>query len=417
MLSQTVNGLFSSHRTGMRLLLGVTVLKMVGFGLLSAVGLTGPFVGANAVDHYLPVADRMLEQHRFNGPDTRPDSKIGPAYPFLLAALKFVTPAHYLLVVVWLQMLGDLVVAACLYRLGQSVSQGAAGGLAAVGWLLYPPAIVMSTWITADTIFAALMILGLVFVYRAALESERSWQLTCAAGLLIGLATLFRPTTLLLIVFLLPFWISEKRLSNALVFLVAMSVLIAPWTVRNWMVLEDRIVVATGTGSPFLLGTDEDEVQPPEKKDKFFAAAVREAAAVGIQKPSEPMESKVDGYFFQMGLLKYKERARTRPLSFVPLFFLKFVRLWYATDMAKFKMQLALGLCSLAVVPLGLRQICRWWATRRRLLFVFGGVVLYFIGMHMVLLPLQRYTLPIYPILILAAAEQVWEWMPLGNDT
>jgi 4-amino-4-deoxy-L-arabinose transferase-like glycosyltransferase len=69
-------------------------------------------------------------------------------------------------------------------------------------------------------------------------------------------------------------------------------------------------------------------------------------------------------------------------------------------------------LFSLPVVPLGLWRVWRWRKTNRVFFLVVGGVLVYFIGMHIVLLPLERYVIPIYPLLILASSQ--WLCGPLS---
>ena len=73
-----------------------------------------PFVGDNAKDLYLPVANRLLSEHRFNGPDSRPDSKVPPGYPGFLAVVRLLGPEKsFLERAAWLQMLGDCLDGIC----------------------------------------------------------------------------------------------------------------------------------------------------------------------------------------------------------------------------------------------------------------------------------------------------------------
>src|SRR5689334_7705390 len=73
-----------------------------------------PFLGSNAEGHYVPVAQRMLAEGRFNGPDSRPDSKVGPGYPLLLAAAMKVAGGQYAMAIVFLQVIADLATAAAI---------------------------------------------------------------------------------------------------------------------------------------------------------------------------------------------------------------------------------------------------------------------------------------------------------------
>jgi hypothetical protein len=386
------------------LVVTLALLKGLIFVGLTGLRVTKPFAGTNAEDLVFPIADRIVNEHRFNGADTRPDSKMPPAYPFLIAILKAIHVPHIPVAVVLLQMLADAITALCLLYFGHLLSHAIAGAVAGLAWSLYPPAIVMSTWITQEPIFTALLMASLVIVFATLRSDKPAIGLSLAAGALMGLATLFRATPLLLPVALAPAWIWKRRIADAVAFAAVMALFIIPWTIRNSVVLHDRILVATGTGSVFLLGSDDDQVHSSEKKAPFFGAASEEGRRKGILKPYPEYESAIDRWLFRLGLMRYQDRLHTRPFSFLKLFVIKFLRLWYATDTAHFRAQLLLALCSLPVVPLGLWQVWRWRKLQTECFLAAGGVLVYFIAMHVVMLPLVRYVLPIYPLLILASS-------------
>jgi hypothetical protein len=166
--------------------------------------------------------------------------------------------------------------------------------------------------------------------------------------------------------------------------------------------LHDRILVSTGTGNVLLLGSEEEQITASEKKEPFYVAAGIDGARHGIFKPNPEYGSAIDRWYTRIALMRYRRLLETSPLGFVRLFGVKFLRLWYGTDTATPRPQMALALCSLPIVPLGLWQVWNWRKSHRLLFLVGGGVLLYFIAMHLVLLPMIRYTIPIYPILILA---------------
>ena len=79
---------FGDVRRCATLLVALALLKGVVFVGLVGFGVTKPFIGANAEEIVFPIAERIVKEHRFNGADSRPDSKMGPAYPFLIAVLE-----------------------------------------------------------------------------------------------------------------------------------------------------------------------------------------------------------------------------------------------------------------------------------------------------------------------------------------
>ena len=74
-----------SHARVLALFVRFTFLKMGGWAVLQIRGVRA-FAGDNAATLYIPIAKSMLAEHRFNGPDSRPGSKVPPAYPLLVAA-------------------------------------------------------------------------------------------------------------------------------------------------------------------------------------------------------------------------------------------------------------------------------------------------------------------------------------------
>jgi 4-amino-4-deoxy-L-arabinose transferase-like glycosyltransferase len=391
------------------LLVVLGLLKGLLFVGLTGLAVTKPFVGFNAQDNFLPIADRLLTEGRFNGPDSRGDSKVAPLYPVAIAALKAAKLPGPLVVLVFLQMLADTATALCMLWLGCKLSGVLTGGVAGLVWSLYPPAIVMSAWITQESFFTTVLIASVAVLVAAVSSAKPQVRWTLAAGLLMGLATLLRATPLMIPVFLLPVWIWKRRPFDAGAFVLGMALLIVPWTVRNWVVLQDRIVVATGTGSVILLGSEEEQITAADKKGPFYEEAAADGIRHGLAKPKPEYGSAIDQWLIRIALMRYKRRLENRPLSLVKLSALKLLRLWYATDTATWREEIILALCSLLVVPLGLLQIWGWRKDNRLFFLIMGGVLLYFIAMHFVLLPLLRYMIPIYPILILAASQRVCE--------
>jgi 4-amino-4-deoxy-L-arabinose transferase-like glycosyltransferase len=399
------------------LLVALGLLKGLLFIGLTGLGVTKPFVGFNAQDNFLPIADRLLTEGRFNGPDSRGDSKVAPLYPVVIAALKAAKLPGPLLILVFLQMLADTATALCMLWLGCKLSSVLTGGVAGLLWSLYPPAIVMSAWITQESFFTTVLMASIVVLVAAVSSANAHIRWTFAAGLLMGLATLLRATPLLIPVFLLPVWIWKRRPFGAVAFVLGMALLIVPWSVRNWVVLHDRILVATGTGSVILLGSEEEQITAADKKGPFYEAAGADGIRHGLAKPNPEYGSAIDRWLTRIALMRYQRRLENRPLSFVKLSGLKLLRLWYATDTATWREQMILALCSLPVVPLGLLQVWRWRKANKLFFLIMGGVLLYFIAMHFVLLPLLRYMIPVYPILILAAWQRVCEMLSLAPVT
>jgi 4-amino-4-deoxy-L-arabinose transferase-like glycosyltransferase len=394
------------------ILAAITVVKIVVFAVLAYAGVAEPFVGTNAENHYIPIAERLLAEGRFNGPESRSNSKVPIGYPAFLAIVKVIAPHSFLLTTACLQMGLDFLVACLVYVIALGIDCARAGAAAGVAWLLYPPEVVISTWITAETLLTALLMLSLLLLWRSL--GRRGLGLSFGAGLVLGAATLVRGTCLWLPPFLLPLWLSpavNRGLLKGAAYGVGMLCLVLPWTLRNQLVLDDPIMVSVGTGHVFLQGSDE-QIFTIEGIEGQYSTMFDEARKAGIERPPKGSKnSTIDSWMLRIGLHNYQVRLQERPQSILPFAVHKFVRLWYGIESGGMKQQILLACCSVLVVPLGLWQLWRWRTGQPQFAWLLGLVVLYFIGLHWITLPEYRYMHVIYPVLLLGTCQAVGSWL------
>jgi 4-amino-4-deoxy-L-arabinose transferase-like glycosyltransferase len=397
-----MSGPVKRHAAAVALLACLTVLKLAVWTALESRGKVHAFAGDNATSLYFPIAQRMLEKHRFNGPDTRPDSKVPPGYPLLIAGSIAVSPHSFLALVLALQMLLDLGTALVLYWLSVRMGLPWTGFLAGCVWLLYPPAVVLSTWITAETAFTTFFTLGLAML-AVSFENGKG-KLALAGGLAMGVATMLRGTPLFLPLALLPAAWRARTVRGWLLFSAGIAFFVAPWTIRNLIVLDDFIPVATGTGSVTLQGSDE-RFFTGDGKRAYYDSTFHAAMAAGIDKPATDRESQQDQWLGRVGVWVQRQRFAQRPLSAIPFFAHKLVRLWYGTETGGFRPQAVLGFCALLVLPAGICQLWRWRSSHPGVAWVALGSLAYLVAMHTLTLPEARYTFPIFPLVILGACH------------
>ena len=127
------------------------------------------------------------------------------------------------------------------------------------------PLILVGGSLMSETLFVAL-VLGSVLAALRSGTAGRPVAWAAGAGVLIGLATLTRPTALVLAI---PLGVavagrSPRRPAAALVLVVAMALTIAPWTVRNAVQMHAFIPVSDFTGS-WVAGTYNDQARADEE--------------------------------------------------------------------------------------------------------------------------------------------------------
>ena len=123
------------------------------------------------------------------------------------------------------------------------------------------PLILVGGSLMSETMFVAL-VLGSVLAALRSVTAGRPVAWAAGTGMLIGLATLTRPTALVLAI---PLGVavagrSPRRPAAALVLVVAMALTIAPWTIRNAVQMHAFIPVSDFTGS-WVAGTYNDQAR------------------------------------------------------------------------------------------------------------------------------------------------------------
>jgi hypothetical protein len=109
-----------------------------------------------------------------------------------------------------------------------------------------------------------------------------------------------------------------------------------------------------------------------------------------------------DQFYYERGL----ERIKENPQGFLRTMGRRFLQMWYKTDSGRYENFLLLKNGSLLVLAvIGIIISRRKW----RDLLLFLAVIFYYIGLHMVLVALVRYILPIIPIITVLAMVPINE--------
>lgn len=182
-----------------------------------------------------------------------------PLYPMLMGlasklGLESLT-AHQMISVVL--GTGVVVVAALLARRAAGPRAAVlAAGLAAV----YPIFLITDASLRSETLFALLVGVTLLAAYAAA--ERPTWRRYAGLGALVALASLTRAEGLwLLVVLVAPLaWQAGRgrRIRLGLAALVAFAVVLAPWTIRCWIVFDRPVLISTNSGD-LLAGANCDQ--------------------------------------------------------------------------------------------------------------------------------------------------------------
>jgi 4-amino-4-deoxy-L-arabinose transferase-like glycosyltransferase len=247
----------------------IVLVAVAGFVLRAAFGLlywTGKPLTHDERE-YLALARSVAAGQGFvygDDHDTGTAQQFGraPAYPLFLVAIgagRDVHEASPARVKVAQGLLG----AGAVWLIGLIALRAAgprAGVAAAAIAAVYPPLVWIGAYVFSEALYTLLALATVLLLDRAMdkVEDARSARaggaLVLVAGLLAGVAVLTRPALLFFLPLVL-LWLVWRRLTVlGLAFIVAVLVVVTPWTARNYRVYDRFVLVASEGGVTFWTG-------------------------------------------------------------------------------------------------------------------------------------------------------------------
>lgn len=271
----------------------VALILRVAYALLSTGLHPRPY--SDSVD-YDQIAWNLARGLGFSvgeGPPVYPTSLRPPVVPWLTSLL-YRAIGHHFLGAVLLQCAIGALVSVLVVALGSVMFGGAVGRVA--GWLaaIHPLLVFYSGYLMTETAFCAALL--------AALTASVLWVQTprpgraLGAGLLWGLATLTRPTAMLVpLVIALWAWrplgLSVRpgdRVRQLAMLALGVALVVSPWTIRNALVFH-RFIPVTASGGRALLDSNNELVWGnPVLRGGQFAPVDLEPYASAFRGRSEP---------------------------------------------------------------------------------------------------------------------------------
>lgn len=370
---------------------------------------------ADAMD-YDSIAMNLASGHSFAlNPDV-PTPKRPPGFPFFLA-LVYSVFGHSFAAAAALQALLGALTCAAAFRTAEKLFGERTGELA--GWLLafYPVLIVYTGLLLTETLFTFLLASAVMFwVYGV---SRRNYGDFALAGLLLGLATLTRPVTLIFPGVLLAVLLVSNRglLAKWLLFLAVFLFTLAPWSARNYRLWGTLRPCSVGTGYGFFVtgnmaaGRSFDE-SVRMYLDRFSRYPEPKTFTPGAPAPAMQLENELQA---EGGAL-----VKANPGNFVKIALKRLPSFWLTSHSSVFGVDKPMGeyrregrwlpvffrlamlglqglLLALAAAGLLLTR-GRWRETA-----VLAALLVFFTG-HVAFDFVPRYHLPVMPYLIMFAA-------------
>lgn len=338
----------------------------------------------------------------------------GPLYPMFLAALyRFF--GHDQQAVRVVQALISSLSVLLIYAIGRAVFHERVGVIASALAAIYPPFISYSGWLLTETL-SVFLLLALVYALIRAIHYSPRAARWMVAGVLGGLLALNREE-MLVVVGLLALALWRLRISRRLLvaFVLAALATMLPWTVRNYVVFHELILVAPGGGAGLWISSYEAEWLEWHPENPHYQSLV-----AGLSPIEADRKLRREGI---KNILSHPRVYLKLCLKRIPRFWLgghsnTFVHLERSLgtylaqrDYLKASIKLAMLAFNLGLIALGFAGVYLAWrlgVADPRHLTVMALPVLAKAGIHVFLFADLRYQVPIMSLLILFAAFTIW---------
>jgi 4-amino-4-deoxy-L-arabinose transferase-like glycosyltransferase len=391
-------GVRFAPRTGLRLaiLFVAAFVLRLGAGQLLAGGLGGPYQGDEA--DYATLAVRIVQGQGLTSTAGLPTSMRTPGLPFLLAVPIGVTGPNTMALRLFMSLIGSLLVPAC-YLLCRSLTGSPTLGLIAAGIaVIFPSWVIPSSSILSDiptTISVTLMVWVLIESYK---RQAVIWAV--AAGVLLGIATLMRPVSLVYgpavafwLLLVMRRW--TAGVAAGIVVLTACACVLAPWSLRNLRVHGAVVITSTLSGLELFKANNPDATGILAIDHAYFDAHLARRYPEE-QYPNEAVRSSR----FRAAAVEF---IQDNPARFSRLCLIRLVQLWkiYSPRVPLSNNLAVAGSFGLAL-PLFFVQVARrGWRRGPEMLFVL--IIASHTVAHMVYTSSVRYRVPIEPLVVVAA--------------
>jgi 4-amino-4-deoxy-L-arabinose transferase-like glycosyltransferase len=402
-------------------LVGLTLVLLLAFGLRIEAALTPISDPGTDSRTYAALAEGLYEGGSYEGEGVPRPSDWSPGAPLVFAGVYLVTGGAdlraALLAIALLGTATVLLVSLLARRLVGLGSAGTAAGLlAALAAAVYPTFLDGTGRLLSEPL-AGFLLAAAMLAFLSAAESARRarWGIT---GLLLGALVLTRAEYLpfapvFALVALTLVWRREGRRRGAVcatLVLAGAVVVVAPWTIRNALVLDRAVPVSTGGGKALFIGTylpgEGQQVPTKERLIELYGPAPTETLLDRVADRHPELDR--DRALARIGRENLERYATEQPGAYARMLLEKAGLVWYRGSSPAaapvgwvwmHRFVLLLALVGLAILAL-----------RRRFEVVLLGLPLVGVtALGALLLAVPRRNVPLMPLVFaLAGAAAVW---------
>lgn len=264
---------FEAGSGGRAVTIALVAILLLGAGLRLGEAWDGrpPVYDAAA---YAKIAERLAQGDGFTLGEsaTQPAGNYSPGVPLLVGGLYEASGGtHERLARIALALVGTLAVLFA-FLIGRRLAGPGAGLFGAAAVAIYPALVEYQGMLMGEPLAATLLSGGVLGVLWASGEGPGARRARwLVPGILLGALVLVRPEYLgisVLVAVVVLAWEREEwrsGLANAAILLAGVALVVAPWTVRNAVVLDRFVPVSTGGGQVLFAGSYMPSGGDPER--------------------------------------------------------------------------------------------------------------------------------------------------------
>ncbi len=429
---------------GPAILVALALVVALGFGLRLEAALNPNLDPGDATivayqgndsQSYSDIAESLYETGRYGTPEMRNPTDWSPGAPIFYAGVYYLTGGvHPDLARAAVALLGALMVL-FVYLLGRRLAGPGVGVCGALLAAIYPAFIDNAEQFVSEPI-AAFTLSGAVLAMFWAADPARTTWAWLLPGALLGATALTRPEYLMFAGILgLVVLVKMARdrglklgVASLALFVAAFLVVLAPWTIRNFIVLDKFVPVTTGGGKALFVATylpgDGRQLRVKRELIRRFEhkqdVTDREVADTQMKDLLDKVARKYpdlerDAALAKIGRENFRKYVREDPVAYAEMVVTKMWNVWRRGSGPTMRgsgwIAFHYAILALAVVGLAVLAWRRRWEALVLALLIFGITVL-----GGLLLAVPRRNVPLMPlVLTLAACGGAWLSLTVGS--
>ncbi|MCK4386104.1 MAG: tetratricopeptide repeat protein [candidate division Zixibacteria bacterium] len=356
-----------------------------------------------------------------------------PLYPYFLGILYALFGESFYLPRLIQIIIGSLN-CVLIFLLGKKLFNRKIGIIASFIACLYAPLIYFDAELLIPVLIIFLDLMLILLLLSAEVRLKKRWWL--AAGIVLGLSAIARPNILIFVPFVL-LWIciklwkenKNKIIFSSLFFLLGTILIIAPVTIRNWVVGKDFVLISSQGGINFFIGNNIESdgktaaaatgMFPYEGyKDNIWLTSIK-LAEKNLGRKLKPSE--ISNFWFKQAL----DFIKTYPSKYLQLLGKKLYFFWNSYEIESSKdlyfhsrwssllrlflwdhlLRFPFGLiCPLAL--LGIILNAKFW---KKYFLIYAFILSYMFSVILFFVT-SRFRLPVIPLLIIFASFSLY-WL------